>query len=115
MKMQKRAVVVMAMLVMMLSACSTWDRVRPETPEEQYAVAVRAYIYLSDNAQILHKNDRIDDEQYSAILEIEDHVSRALDEWYTLLSVGLDPDHAREDFERHIERMREKIPDIGGA
>ena len=97
--------VLMVMMLTAFSGCQVLGRLRPQTPEQEWAVAVLAYTYAIDTAIDLHDAGRITDEQYLQFNELRRHVDRALDAWKMAVEHGLDPVVAAERYAAAMERL----------
>ena len=97
-------------LMFMISGCGLTDILRPETPDQEWTLAVRVYVYTSDTANQLHDDGRIDDDLYVTVNEVLDYAHRALVEWRSLLDDGLDPEFAKEQFNNYIDSANDKLP-----
>ncbi len=105
---RKYAVVLMAMFVL-LAGCAAFDNLRPETPEDELALAHRTYAAVLDTAVDLYEAERIDRTTLEAVQEASVHVRRALDEWESALTVGLDPAAAKARYQDSLARMQEAL------
>ena len=114
--MKRRMAVTAVVLSVMFAAsgCAVWRNLRPETPEQEWALAVLTYSYMVDTAIDLHDAGRLTDEQFLTVDEIRRHVDRALDAWRLAIEHGLDTEEAERRYRDAIERIEDILDGAGG-
>ncbi len=108
------AVVLLVLVAVMAASqgCGVLRGLRPESPEQEWALAARSFALVQHSAVDLHTAGAISDEQFLTVEAYAVHVRRALDEWEKLIKWGLDPEKAREDFQTSLDRMEARVEEL---
>lgn len=101
----------MAVVVLLLCSCSTFQQAKPETPEELLALAYRSYSIALETAVDLYEADKLDREDLETVQEISIQVRGALDLWDNALKNDGDVETAKELFNEQMRKMKEAIHD----
>lgn len=99
------------MIALLLCSCSTFQQAKPETPEEQLALAYRSYSIALGTAVDLYEADKIDREDLEDVQEISIQVRGALDLWDNALKNDGDVETAKQLYNEQLSRMKEALHD----
>ncbi len=105
-------VIVMMLSAVLMSGCSVFERLRPESPEQELALALIGYNFAVHTAADLHDDGVITDDQFLQFNSARIHVDRALTAWRTLLEHGLDPAAAIEAYKQARARLDSIVPEL---